>query len=155
MASAPKQSQPAQPTITQVQAVPPPEVNLQTSGWGGMGYNLPASPWAFGSPQTGVGVYPPGWMQGHFAAPWWGQQAPMVGATLAQQQNPAAYAQSLSQAPVPVQPVSSPQVASEAQRELTPQEKLDLVLRNGGNFNDWRSAYGVSPVDTRDWGVMG
>lgn len=62
------------------------EVEIPTTGYGGMGYNLPANPAAMGTPATGQGNGAPDWMSGFFDAPWWGQQAPNIGAAMLQEQ---------------------------------------------------------------------
>lgn len=70
---------------------PPPPVNLQTTGYGNMGYQLPQNPMGMGPPETGQGPEPPAWMAGNFAAPWWGRQAPNVGHAMLQQQGGSGY----------------------------------------------------------------
>ena len=47
--------------------MPPPPINLQTTGYGGMGLNP--------QPQTFTPQAQPPWMTGAFAAPWWGTSA--------------------------------------------------------------------------------
>ncbi len=56
-------------------APPPPPVELQTTGYGGMGHTQ--------IPQTFTAQGKPEWMTGHFAAPWWGKDA-ATGAALNQ-----------------------------------------------------------------------
>lgn len=63
----------------------PSQLNLQTQGYGGMGYNMPDKPFQMGTPQTGQGLTPPDWMQGDWAMPAWGKEAPNVGAALLMQ----------------------------------------------------------------------
>jgi hypothetical protein len=89
----------------------PSPVQLQTSGYGGMGINLPQNPQQMGTAATGIGTQAPSWMQGDWAAPWWGQQAPNVGAAMMQQQDPAAYAAQMGQGNV-----AQPQVQAQAQQ---------------------------------------
>jgi hypothetical protein len=101
-----KSKQPSAQQMMQMQmqmneASRPTPVNLQTQGWGGMGYNMPANPMAMGSPATGQGLAAPNWATGDWAMPWWGQQAPNVGAAMMQQQNPQAYAQMQAPPPAP------------------------------------------------------
>jgi hypothetical protein len=68
----------------------PKDVQLQTTGWGGMGPNIPANAMGMGTAVTGQGVTAPGWATGDWAMPWWGQQAPNVGAAMMQQAKQAA-----------------------------------------------------------------
>lgn len=70
----------------------PKPINLQTEGYGGMGINLPANPMGMGTKVTGQGLNAPGWMQGDWAMPAWGQQAPNVGAAMMQQAQMGQYA---------------------------------------------------------------
>jgi len=63
----------------------PEQIQLQTSGYGGMGINMPKNAMGMGTPETGTGVTPPSWAQGDWAMPWWGKQAPNVGAAIMQQ----------------------------------------------------------------------
>jgi hypothetical protein len=71
---------------------------------------------AMGTPQTGMGLQAPGWATGDWAMPWWGQQAPNVGAAMLQQQNPQAFAQ--MQAPPPA-PVAAPVQAAPARPQMS------------------------------------
>jgi hypothetical protein len=62
---------------------------------------------SMGTEATGKGLAPPSWMQGDvWGAPWWGQQAPNVGAAMLQQQDPEAYArlQAMQKPPEPQAP---------------------------------------------------
>jgi hypothetical protein len=74
-------------------AAKPNQIPLKTTGWGGMGYNLPANPMQMGTPETGQGLTPPGWAQNDWSMDWWGKQAPNVGAAMLQQQGWGPYAQ--------------------------------------------------------------
>ena len=78
-------------TPQHTQQMPPPQTQLNTTGWGGMGPNMPQNPMQMGSHQTGIGTGAPAWAQGDFAMPWWGQQAPNTGAAMMQQQDPVGY----------------------------------------------------------------
>jgi hypothetical protein len=54
----------------------------QQSAWNGLGYTVPTN---------NVTTQAPSWMQGQWAAPWWGQAAPNTGLAILQQADPAAY----------------------------------------------------------------
>jgi hypothetical protein len=105
----------------------PKPVDLQTSGWGGMGVNAPANPMQMGSVAAGQGLGPPAWAKGDWEMPWWGQQAPNVGAAMMQQQNPQAYGAAMGTGNV-----AAPQApqAPQAQQPLSPSYSK-AALMNG------------------------
>ena len=101
--------------MEQMQPKRPSETPLQTTGWGGMGYNLPQTPQM------------PDWATGHFAMPWfnqaqqgqsWGNPQPQMPIAPAQQPqapqvNTGALERQLKQMQEQMQAVSARQWANE------------------------------------------
>lgn len=119
----------------------PKEVQLQTTGWGGMGVNAPKDPMSMGTAVTGQGLQAPSWAQGDWAMPWWGQQAPNVGAAMLQQQDPAAWAQMTQgpQAPV-AQQQAMPQAQQQTQSPLVGKARRRQLIQQA-NQNQGGGAY--------------
>jgi hypothetical protein len=121
-------------TPRQIQQTPPPQTQLNNTGWGGMGPTIPQNPMQMGTPQTGVGTGAPAWAQGDFAMPWWGQQAPNVGAAMLQQQDPSGYQNMLA--------MQQPQQRPQTQQVNTP----SYVLPEPNRTYDYQPPDGMFDV---------
>ena len=131
----------------------PKDVQLQTTGWGGMGVNAPANPMQMGTAVTGQGLQAPSWAQGDWAMPWWGQQAPNVGAAMMQAAQQGPYA---PQPQAPAQAQQGP-LAQEAAQARTPSygkaQLLARIRQSAAMPGAWGSA-GSSGWGT-NWGDNG
>lgn len=120
----------------------PKPVELNTTGWGGMGPNLPKDPMNMGTAVTGQGVTAPGWAQGDWAMPWWGQQAPNVGAAMMQQAGQGQYAKP-EQAPAP-----APSQGGGQPQQMDPRLQGLMARRRGRMF-------GKGPMSANNDGQLG
>lgn len=126
-----------------------PRNNLPTN-FGGTGPVLPRNPGQMGSPATGQGTTAPDWMSGWFAAPWWGQPAPNVGATLLQRQDPRAYAQ--------MQGLQSRRKPPNRRGDNRPKPKRDRRAKKGKRAEDsvYQGPHGDrGPTGFLDYGPFG
>lgn len=133
----------------QPQMQPVPQTQLQTSGYGGMGYTQ--------VPQTFTGASKPGWMTGYFDAPWWGKDA-VTGEDLTQAdlqpQAPPAPEPAPEPAPAPVRAVSAQAFDPDLyyrMSQLQQQWDQDRAMGSGQNiFQNGSGAgmgFGRTPMD--------
>jgi hypothetical protein len=158
--------------VAPYKAVDAPDfTDIPTSGYGGMGYNIPANPLGMGSTIAGKGLAPPNWMTGAFAAPWWGQQAPNVGAAMLQQLDPQAYArlgQPSQQNTNPLGDLEQFKAWQKAVNKLTPKTTFSFGDNQGGmgygfpsvsrtsvtpqnSYSDYLNALAAQQMNTSDW----
>ncbi len=115
-----KDKQPKSGPVPTMQPVP--QVDLQTSGYGGMGYTPVL--------QTFTPAGRPSWMQGDFAAPWWGMSAanPQQRLTQADLQPPPQ--------PPPQLAAAQPYMQQDPQRPIYQDSRDVWRMRTGGLRGD-------------------
>lgn len=119
-----QQVQPAQMT-------PAPQANLQTTGYGGMGYYSEPNPFTQGTT--------PSWMTGHFSAPWWGMG--VMGNPLTQDQ---------LQAPAPAPSRATPPEEIKASAPSQSAQPPYSVIRDQMK---WEDSYEQAKADGRSGGA--